>query len=124
MSTIQIADQTFVAAPAAAVAAYVADRSRWAQWWPDLVLSVRENRGPAGIRWSVAGALHGTMEIWLEPMLDGVILHYFVHAEPAARSGDPAADVHRRRIVGKRVSFGAKQILEQGRAAGEPAAVG
>lgn len=124
MSTIQIADQTFVAAPAAAVAAYVADRSRWARWWPDLVLSVREDRGPAGIRWSVAGALHGTMEIWLEPMLDGVIVHYFVHAEPAAPPADLAADVHRRRIAGKRVAFGAKHLLEQGRAAGEPAAVG
>ena len=22
------------------------------------------------------------MEIWLEPSLDGVILHYFLHAEP------------------------------------------
>ncbi|WP_066907061.1 polyketide cyclase / dehydrase and lipid transport [Millisia brevis] len=124
MSTIQIADQTFVAAPAAAVAAYVADRSRWARWWPDLVLSVREDRGPAGIRWSVGGALDGTMEVWLEPILDGVIFHYFVHAEPAAPLADPVADVRRRRIAGKRVSFGAKRILEDGRAAGEPAAVG
>ena len=23
------------------------------------------------------------MEVWLEPSLDGVILHYFLHAEPA-----------------------------------------
>ena len=22
------------------------------------------------------------MEIWLEPVLDGVVLHYFLHAEP------------------------------------------
>lgn len=124
MSTIQIADQTFVAAPAAAVAAYVADRSRWSLWWPDLVLGVREDRGPAGVRWSVGGALTGTMEFWLEPMLDGVIVHYFVHAEPATPLADPAADVHRRRIAGKRVCFEAKKTLEQGRAAGEPAAVG
>lgn len=124
MSTIQIADQTFVAAPGAAVAAYLADRSRWASWWPDLIVTVRENRGAAGLRWSVAGALVGTMEVWLEPMLDGVILHYFLHAEPAGALANPAADVRRRRIAGKRMAFGAKRVLEQGRAAGEAAAVG
>ena len=41
-----------------------------------------EDRADKGIRWTVAGPLTGTMEIWLESMLDGVILHYFLHAEP------------------------------------------
>ena len=42
-----------------------------------------EDRGPSGQRWTVTGALTGTMEVWLEPMMDGVLLHYFLHAEPA-----------------------------------------
>ena len=57
-------------------------RSSWRRWWPDLRLQVVEDRADKGIRWAVTGALTGTMEIWLEPSLDGVVLHYFLHAEP------------------------------------------
>ncbi|MCC3314644.1 hypothetical protein [Nocardia africana] len=122
MSSIQVADQTFVAAPGAAVAEVLADRSRWRRWWPDLTLEVREDRGDKGIRWSVSGALTGTMEVWLEPSLDGVILHYFLHAEP------PGADAlsprtlmaanRSRRVAGKKMSFEVKSRLEAGRPAG------
>ncbi len=122
MSSIQVADQTFVAAPGAAVAEVLADRSRWRQWWPDLVLEVRENRGDKGIRWSVAGPLTGTMEVWLEPSLDGVILHYFMHAEPPAAQTLPARTLmaanRSRRVAGKKMSFEVKTRLEAGRPAG------
>ena len=33
------------------------------------------------------GALVGTMEVWLEPMLDGTLLHYFLRADPAGTAG-------------------------------------
>ena len=36
-----------------------------------------------------SGALTGTMEVWLQPALDGVILHYFLHAEPSGVAAWP-----------------------------------
>ncbi|MBU3064031.1 polyketide cyclase / dehydrase and lipid transport [Nocardia sp. NEAU-G5] len=129
MSSIQVADQTFVAAPGSAVGELLADRARWRRWWPDLTLEVREDRADKGIRWTVGGAVTGTMEVWLEPSLDGVILHYFLHAEPARPvTAGPAAmrellAVNRaRRVAGKKMSFEIKARLEAGRAAGEPPA--
>jgi hypothetical protein len=122
VSSIQIADQTFVAAPGAAVADLVADRSRWRRWWPDLLLEVREDRGDKGIRWTVGGPMSGTMEIWLEPMLDGVILHYFMHAEPPGADRlsprELLARNQARRAAGKKMAFEVKARLEAGRPAG------
>ncbi|MFJ4657845.1 polyketide cyclase / dehydrase and lipid transport [Nocardia sp. NPDC088792] len=123
MSSIQVADQTFIAAPGSAVGEVLADRSRWRGWWPDLQLQVREDRGDKGIRWTITGGLDGTMEAWLEPMLDGVILHYFLHAEPRGGidglSGrDLLAANRERRVAGKKMSFEIKARLEAGRKAG------
>ncbi len=63
------------------------------------------------------------MEFWCEPVLDGFVLHYFLHAEP---TGDPtgvdvAALNHGYRVIGKRVTFEIKDRLESGRAPGDPA---
>lgn len=123
MSTVQVADQTFVAAPAAAVAALLGDRERWRAWFPDLTLAVREDRAEKGFRWTVSGALVGTMEVWLEPVLDGVVLHYFLHAEPAEPSEDgpsPAVLTHRRRVAGRDMAFWIKARFDRARSAGEP----
>lgn len=75
---LDLLDETFVAARPAAVARLVGDRARWAHWWPGLVLTVEQDRGPEGIRWLVAGEPGGTMEIWLEPVLDGTVAHYYL----------------------------------------------
>lgn len=123
MSYVQIADQTFVAAPGETVAARLSDRRRWRSWFPGLDLEVTEDRGDKGIRWTVAGALDGTMEVWLEPMLDGVVLHYFLHAETSGTSTsgtDDSSVAHRRRVAGKAMSFEIKAALEADRAPGEP----
>ena len=117
---MQIADETFVCADPADVGQAVADPAGWRRWWPDLRLTVVEDRGPAGHRWTVAGGLTGTMEVWLQPMMDGVILHYFLHAEP---SGDPArVDLaklnHARRVAGKKMAFEVKTRLEAQRPVG------
>lgn len=124
VSSIQVADQTFVAAPGAAVADLLAGPNNWRRWWPDLTLEVREDRGDKGIRWSLTGALTGTMEVWLEPSLDGVILHYFLHAEPepALPAGKLAAANRARRVAGKTMSFELKSRLEAGRPVGVPPA--
>lgn len=122
MSSFQVADQTFVAAPAAAVAEVLAAPNNWRRWWPDLTLDVREDRGDKGIRWAVSGPLTGTMEVWLQPALDGVILHYFLHAEPQSAdrlsARQLAAANRARRVAGKAMSFELKTRLEAGRAAG------
>lgn len=117
--SIQIADETFVAADPAAVGSAVADRSAWRRWFPDLVLTVVEDRAEKGMRWTVAGPLTGTMEIWLEPVLDGVVLHYFLHAEPSRPETTTAAKLtHQRRVAGKRMAFEVKNRLEASRPVG------
>jgi hypothetical protein len=123
VSSIQVADEMFVAAAPELVAAALAAPSRWRQWWPDLELEVRQDRGAQGFRWAAAGPIAGTMEVWLEPVLDGVVLHYFCHAEPAAPVRPAALPKlnRQRRIQGKRMSFEVKRQVEAGRAAGEPA---
>jgi hypothetical protein len=124
MNSIQIADETFVCANPVDVGAAVADPANWRRWWPDLRLTVVEDRGTMGHRWTVTGGVTGTMEIWLEPALDGVILHYFMHAEP---SGVTAAALgrmdlpkmnHVRRVAGKKMAFEVKQRLEESRPVG------
>ncbi|MFF5036555.1 hypothetical protein [Nocardia salmonicida] len=126
MSSIQVADQTFLAAPGAAIAEVLSAANNWRRWWPDLRLDVREDRGDKGIRWTVAGALTGTMEVWLEAVPEGAILHYFLHAEPAAepKSARGLAAANRaRRVAGRAMAFELKARLEAGRPAGVAPAV-
>lgn len=124
MHSVQVADQTFVAADPAAVGRAVGDRAAWRRWFADLALDVVEDRAEKGVRWTVAGPLVGTMEVWLEPVLDGVVLHYFLHAEPAGAepakiaSMNLAAMNHRRRVAGKRMAFEVKNTLEAHRPVG------
>ena len=120
--TIQIADETFVAADPATVGRAVGDRASWRRWFPDLLLEVVEDRADKGVRWTTAGPLTGTMEIWLEPVLDGVVLHYFLHAEPTGNAGTAKINAaklnHQRRVAGKRMAFEVKNRLEASRPVG------
>ena len=122
--SVQIADEMFIAADPALVGAAVGDPSSWRRWWPDLRLEVVEDRGPLGVRWTVTGPITGTMEIWLEPCLDGALLHYFLHAEPSGVAPARLAKLnlakltHRRRVVGKKMAFEVKTTLERSRPVG------
>ena len=124
MNSIQIADETFVAADPVEVGRAVGDPASWRRWWPDLLLTVVEDREDKGHRWTVAGALTGSMEIWLEPVLDGVVLHYFLHAEPSGVAAWQLAKMnlaklnHRRRVAGKNMAFEVKRTLEASRPVG------
>jgi hypothetical protein len=124
MNSIQIADETFVAADPVEVGRAVGDPANWRRWWPDLRLTVVADRGEVGHRWTVTGALIGTMEIWLQPVLDGVILHYCLHAEPSGAAAWQLAKMnlakmnHRRRVAGKDMAFELKQRLEATRPVG------
>lgn len=135
MPAVDLVDETFVVADRAELARIVADPARWRAWWPDLELSVFMDRGFDGIRWSVSGRWAGSMEIWLEPVLDGVLVHHYVRLDPADRAGDAAApgpaarrraarERARRARAWKRAVWELKDGLEAGRAPGEPRPLG
>ncbi|MBN9618739.1 MAG: AsnC family protein, partial [Actinobacteria bacterium] len=90
MPIIDVVDSTWFAARPAAVAAVVAEPANWRRWWPGLTLTVDEWRGDKGVRWSVpaasgrAAGLSGSAEVWLEPMAEGVVGHFFLRLDPPA----------------------------------------
>ncbi|CAN5418950.1 hypothetical protein BH24ACT9_BH24ACT9_07300 [soil metagenome] len=91
MPTIDLVDETYLRVQVGRVAAVIHDRARWSRWWPKLHPAVFMDRGEAGIRWNITGALVGSMEIWLEvyePPLDGVLLHYYLRADPTASGSE------------------------------------
>lgn len=130
MPSVDVVDETFLAVPPEVVAAEFADPARWPLLWPDLRLDVMTDRGRQGIRWTVRGALVGSMEVWLEPVLDGTVLHYYLRADPAGPDGMPrpapprraAALAAGRQRAAKVIALACKQRLEAGRAPGEPPA--
>jgi hypothetical protein len=121
---VDIVDETFLVVPPKIVASAFADPAAWRRYWPDLTLTVYLDRGDEGLRWTVRGALVGTMEVWLEPVLDGTVLHYFLRAELPASVGQRQVDIERRRrqLAAKRIALELKAVLEDGRAPGCPPA--
>ncbi|MFI5612287.1 polyketide cyclase / dehydrase and lipid transport [Amycolatopsis sp. NPDC051903] len=125
---LDLVDETFIVVPPSTLAAAFADPASWRRYWPDLVLEVYTDRGDKGLRWTVTGALVGTMEIWLEPVLDGTVLHYFLRATPAGPGGAPRQltwrelrrEQDRRARAAKDLALGLKDVLEDGRAPGLP----
>lgn len=120
MPQLDLVDETFVVADPARVAAAVRDPARWARWWPDLRLGVFQDRGDAGVRWNVRGALVGSMEVWLEPWGDGVLVHHYVRCDPAGGGPVTRRERRRRERHAKRVFWALKDELEGDRRAGEP----
>jgi hypothetical protein len=89
---IDVVDSTWICARPAVVAGIVAEPANWRRWWPELDLDADEVRGEKGVRWTVrptASGESGSMEIWLEPAFDGVVLHYFLRLDPT--DGRPVA---------------------------------
>ena len=119
--TVDVIDETFLAVPASSVAAAFDDPRAWRRFWPDLDLAVYADRGAEGLRWTVRGALVGTMEVWLEPMLDGTVLHYFLRADlPPGATGKPLKEAQKRQRAAKAVALDLKLVLEDGRRPGVP----
>jgi hypothetical protein len=118
---VDVIDETFLAVPPGTVAAAFADPGAWRRFWPDLDLEVYADRGEQGLRWTVRGALVGTMEVWLEPVLDGTVLHYFLRADfPPEVRGRPLKEIGRRQRAAKAVALDLKFVLEDGRPPGTP----
>jgi len=78
--SIDIVDESFIRVDRSIVAAEVV--RRWPTWWPSLHLQVYMDRGLEGMRWTVAGELVGSSEVWLEEHAPGVIVHYYLRADP------------------------------------------
>ncbi|MEJ3658913.1 polyketide cyclase / dehydrase and lipid transport [Actinomycetes bacterium KLBMP 9759] len=128
MPSVDVVDETFLTVPPDVLAAEFAQPHHWRRLWPDLQLEVVTDRGVEGMRWTVTGALVGSMEVWLEPVLDGTVLHYFLRADPPGPDGAPApapprraaAESGRRQRAAKSIALAYKLRLEAGRAPGEP----
>jgi ribosome-associated toxin RatA of RatAB toxin-antitoxin module len=105
--------------------AYVAERlgadTLWREWWPDLTLTPSERRGLEGVRWAVTGAAIGTAEWWLEPVRDGVVVHWYLRVDPERPAGPRALMKLQERYVAQYRAniWRFKDEVEQGRAAGE-----
>jgi hypothetical protein len=114
MPAVDIADDTYVAVSPAVLATVVGDPESWRTWWPDLHVRVTRDRGVKGVQWAISGPLVGSMEIWLEPVGAGTVLHWFLRADPSA-AGSPRrlARARRRRVRGwKTNAFALKDRLE------------
>lgn len=125
MAAVDVMDETFLVVPPARLAREFADPAAWRLLWPDLDLRVFTDRGEQGVRWTVVGdAWRGSMEVWLEAVGDGTVLHWFLRVDPV---GDPlssreaAREVVRRQRAAKAVAFALKDRLEGGRPPGLPA---
>lgn len=121
---VDVMDETFLVVPPARLAQEFADPAAWRRLWPDLDLRVFADRGEAGIRWTVVGdAWRGSMEVWLEAVGDGTVLHYFLRVDPLGAPLAPreaAREAVRRQRAAKAVAFALKDRLEAGRPPGLP----
>lgn len=123
--SIDVVDESFIRVRRDVVAAVVAER--WQQWWSALSLQVYMDRGVEGMRWTVAGEMVGSAEIWLEEHPPGVIVHYYLRAEPTVpgttttarsaattrRSQSQVEAMQRRHVVAwKRIVWALKDELE------------
>ena len=128
MPMIDLVDESFLVVDRERLAAIVADPARWREWWPDLRLTVFMDRGLDGVRWSVSGDRVGSLEIWLELVGDGVVVHHYARLDPvggpvgsgarAARRSARARDRHAR--AWKRVVWSLAAQLDADRPAGTP----
>ena len=138
MTSVDVVDETWFAVPPRVLAAVFAQPESWPRIWPDLRLEVFADRGEEGLRWTVTGALVGSMEVWLEAVHlgaepgaePGTVLHYFLRADAPGPDGAPRplparrarAEGARRQRAAKRFALTLKRHLEAGRAPGEPPA--
>jgi hypothetical protein len=125
--SVDVVDSTWIAARPATLGAVIADPANWTRWWPGLTLTIDEWRGPKGVRWFVdavaddgGAGLSGTAEVWLEPMHEGSVAHFFLRLDAAGgplppRAGARVADAHRRRT--KQAFWALADTLDPGRTA-------
>jgi len=79
---INVADETYVARPPSDLAPLLVDPGLLNDWFPDLQAAVFMDRGELGTRWSVTGAVVGSLEVWLEPVGTGTVVHWYLGGPP------------------------------------------
>ena len=114
---MDIADETYIRVAPHVLAPVVADPRSWRLWWPDLQLVVTRDRRAKGQQWAVTGALRGSMEVWLEAVGGGTVVHWYLREDPPSPHGGTSAGRLRRsrerRVLGwKTHMFGLKDRLE------------
>ena len=113
---VVIADDSYVEVPPESLAPLVADPATWVRWWPDLSLTLRRERGAEGCVWAVAGPWTGEMEVWLEAVGRGTVIHWQVRATAPGSArrayGRVARDIERRRRAWKAVMFGLQDSVK------------
>ena len=115
-------DETFIAVAPAVVAPRLDDVPSRRDLWPDLGLHLARDRGAKGRQWSVSGAATGTAEVWLEPWLDGTIVHLYLRLRAAPdRRGRVRPGSQDRLLAWKRWVTRLRDELDAGRAPGCPA---
>jgi hypothetical protein len=134
MPQLDVVQEMFVAATPPVVAARLGRPDVRRALWPDLAVTVSQERGLEGQRYAVAGSWHGTAELWLSPCLDGVLVHAYLRvdrsgslpagsARPPLRPGRSRAELCRRDRHMRRALWVFKDELEAGREPGEPPAL-
>lgn len=136
MPSIDLVDETYIAAAPQRVAAIVHDTQRWSEWFPEVTLAVFMDRDEKGIRWSASGDYVGSVELWVEPFGDGTILHHYLRLDPTVPGTDKEAQPWPDTLAGRRKgskervaranhwkakAWALKDELEGDRKAGEPA---
>ena len=128
MALIDLADDTFIVGTQEELSAIVHTPQRWKQWWPGLDLVIFMDRGLDGMRWSAVGDPTGSVEIWLEPVKDGVVVHHYLRLDPADFAGQTTSRLKRRAARSreryatswKQSVWALKDAIEGGRAVGSP----
>lgn len=128
MPQLDIVEQAFIAAAPGLVAAWVRGGAPARELWPGLELRVSEDRGLEGQRYLVigtsqaAGGLRGTAEIWLAQVVDGVVAHVFLRADPTPPDAWSPRRARRHQARWRRhirqVLWEVKDALESGRPPG------
>lgn len=114
LPVLDVADDTYIRVVPVVLAPVVADPRSWRQWWPDLLPVVTKDRGVLGQQWTVTGALRGSMEVWLEAVGEGTVVHWYLRADPPAGTSPARVrrDRERRVLAWKAHLFDLKDRVE------------
>lgn len=108
---VDIIDETYIGCSPLRVAEIVKDPHNHANWWPHLTMTMTRQRWAKGAEWVVTGQIDGTLEIWLEPYWEGVILHHYLRG---VAGRDAPRDVSARHVQRwKRAVTRLKDLLEE-----------
>lgn len=107
---IDVVDDTFIRCPPGVVRAVFDEAALADLAWPRLRRTLLRDRGVKGLRWTVTGDVEGSMEVWLEPWRDGVVVHHYLRGR--AVTGSPLRVARRHTARWKSVIHAVKDELE------------